>query len=335
MSSKCDFVINGKKIRARLGDTLLNAALVGGVALPHDCNTGQCDTCRVRVYSGNVDDNGTGRRDTVLACQATVIGEAVIEFDEVPEPSKSGARVTSVLKLTPDIFAVSLILDKKLTHLPGQYVKVAFAGFPARDYSPTVPLDGVVDDRTLILHIRVEPDGVVSSDLGRAIREGTRASVHGPFGNSFHRRGDGRIILVSSGTGFAPIWAIARASRFREPQREMIISVGTRRAHNLYMREELKWLASTGVQGITLTCSGPHSDISILSGRPTAHLPPLESSDTIFCAGAPAMVSAVEILADAAGATCYSDAFLPAEPSRPWRQRLASLVRHQFSGTAA
>jgi hypothetical protein len=42
------------------------------------------------------------------------------------------------------------------------------------------------------------------------------------------------------------------------------------------------------------------------------------------------MVAAVELLSESAGATCYADAFLPAEISRPWRQRLATLVRNQF-----
>jgi len=335
MPTKCELVVNSKRISARIGDTILQAALVARVVIPHDCNTGQCETCRIRVYAGDVDDQGTRRGDTVLACQATVTGEAVVEFDEVPLPSKCAATVISVADLTPDIFAVKLRLDKALSYLPGQYVKVSFAGYPARDYSPTLPADGSTDLQTLLFHIRREPDGAVSSNLGRRISAGTRARIHGPFGNSFHRRGEGRIILVSSGTGFAPIWAIARASRFREPHREMMIIAGTRHAHNLYMREEMAWLAGTGVERRILTCSGTHCDPDVRHGRPTAHLPELNSSDTVFAAGAPAMVAAVEILAEAAGATCYADAFLPAEPSRPWRQRLATLVRNQFRADAA
>jgi hypothetical protein len=47
----------------------------------------------VRIYDGEVDDGGTREGDTVLACQATVSGDAVIEFDEVPLPVKrSGSR---------------------------------------------------------------------------------------------------------------------------------------------------------------------------------------------------------------------------------------------------
>ena len=330
MSTKCELVVNGKRITARIGDTILNAALVSRIVIPHDCNTGQCETCRIRVYAGEVDDQGTRRGETVLACQATVAGGAVIEFDEVPSPSKRAGTVTSVAKLTPDIFAVTVRLDKAFTYLPGQYVKVSFAGYPVRDYSPTLPADGITDLNTLLFHIRKEPGGAVSSDLGRRISAGTRVSIEGPFGNSFHRRGDGRIILVSSGTGFAPIWAVARASRFREPDREMIVIAGARYAHNLYMREAMAWLGRTGVERLILTCSRNSHESDVRAGRPTAHLPRLDASDTVFTAGAPAMVAAVELIAESAGATCYADAFLPAEISRPWKQRLASLVRTQF-----
>src|SRR5215207_5081992 len=87
-------LINGRRINAHPGDTLLDAAMASGIVIPHDCCTGQCSTCRVRVYDGEVDDQGTRERDTVRACQATVSGDVVIEFDEVPLPGKRSGTVT-------------------------------------------------------------------------------------------------------------------------------------------------------------------------------------------------------------------------------------------------
>src|SRR5687768_6786542 len=81
-------LINGRKIQASPGDTLLDAGLANRIVIPHDCCTGQCTTCRVRVYDGEVNDEGTRDGDMVLACQATVSGHAVIEFDEVPLAAK-------------------------------------------------------------------------------------------------------------------------------------------------------------------------------------------------------------------------------------------------------
>src|SRR5688500_13577581 len=110
--------------------------MTSGIVIPHDCCTGQCSTCRVRVYDGEVDDQRSRERDTVLACQAMVSGDAIIEFDEVPLPVKRSGTVTTMTLISPDIYEVVVTLSKPLTHLPGQYVKLAFAGFPSRDYSP-------------------------------------------------------------------------------------------------------------------------------------------------------------------------------------------------------
>src|SRR5688572_28321998 len=44
-----DLVINGKTVKANYGETLVDAGLSGWVAIPHDCNSGQCETCRVSV----------------------------------------------------------------------------------------------------------------------------------------------------------------------------------------------------------------------------------------------------------------------------------------------
>ena len=77
--SSFDLVINGKTVKANYGETLVDAGLAGWVAIPHDCCSGQCETCRVTVVSGQVDDRGTADKRTVLACQAKVIGNAAID----------------------------------------------------------------------------------------------------------------------------------------------------------------------------------------------------------------------------------------------------------------
>jgi NAD(P)H-flavin reductase/ferredoxin len=312
VSSRCTLLVNGRQIEAYPGDTLLDAALGGGVVIPHDCCTAQCETCRVRVYAGTVDGQGTEQGDTVLACQALVAGDAVLEFDEVPAVTSRSGSVTALAALSPEIVQVAVTLSRPLTYLPGQYVRLWFAGAPARDYSPTLRVDGMAELNELVFHIRRCPDGVVSSRLGNGIGIGHGVRVRGPFGNAFFRKSGGRLVLVATGTGWAPIWAIARAARYHQPDREMIVVVGARDAANLYMRPSLDWLAGTGVRQITMTASRAGAGGRVVVGRPTAHLPPLQPSDTVFVAGIEDMVAAVEALAQAAGATCYADPFLPA-----------------------
>jgi ferredoxin len=94
--SSFDLVINGKTVKANYGETLVDAGLSGWVAIPHDCCSGQCETCRVSVVSGQVDDSGTAEKGTVLACQAKVIGNAAIAFDHCPEVAKRAGLVTGI-----------------------------------------------------------------------------------------------------------------------------------------------------------------------------------------------------------------------------------------------
>ena len=57
--STCNLLINGHSVKANIGESLIDAGLGGWVAIPHDCCSGQCESCRVTVVSGSVDDNGT------------------------------------------------------------------------------------------------------------------------------------------------------------------------------------------------------------------------------------------------------------------------------------
>lgn len=329
MKRTASLVINAKKISATTGQTVLDAAMGAGIFIPHDCSSGQCDTCRVRVYDGVVDDRGTRRGATVLACQTRVTGDAVLEFDAVPEPIKVPAILTGITPLAPAILELAIGLQKSLPFLPGQYVKCAFGGFPGRDYSPTQRVDGTGAIDELIVHVRRLRDGVVSSRLGTSIGIGHKVTVHGPFGSAFHRLGEGRIVLVATGTGWAPVWAIARASRFRQPDREMVVVVGARAVEDIYMRESLEWLAATGVRTVIATASAPvtRDGDGVLSGRVTDHLPIFTAEDTVYAAGNPSMVAAVQALSHEAGATCHCDPFTASPVQQSIGRRLLSFLK--------
>lgn len=113
MTDRVSLVVNGRPISAGAGQTLLDAGLASGQAIPHDCATGQCDTCRVRIHSGSVDDAGTRIGDTVLACRARLTADIAIEFDEVPDVARRAGIVDSVVELTAEIVEVTVALRKR------------------------------------------------------------------------------------------------------------------------------------------------------------------------------------------------------------------------------
>jgi NAD(P)H-flavin reductase/ferredoxin len=322
---RCHLSINGQSIESPPGVTLVDAALGAWKIIPHDCRSGQCETCRVTVVSGSVDDEGTAVGRTVLACQSRVSGDAEIRFDELPPPEKRAGKVSEMRLLTDDIVEVVVRTEPALHYLPGQYVRLKFSGFPAREYSPTVRLNGNTSAGEMVFHIRILPDGVVSSALGGAIAPGHRVHVQGPFGSAFLRDGDGPLVLVSGGTGWAPIWAIAHAARRTQPHRQTFVIAGSRDPAGSYMQPALHWLVDNGVQDVIGTVEfGAREQLRL--GRPTHYLPLLGMEDTVYVAGPAGLVDTVKRKAQDGAAQCYADPFLPSEHSMSLADRLRGVL---------
>jgi NAD(P)H-flavin reductase/ferredoxin len=309
MGNRCTLTVNGRQLRASIGDTLVEAGLAGKMLIPHDCCSGQCDTCKVRVLSGDIDDQGTLDGQMVLACQATIEGDAEIVFDEVPIPARRTGTVRAIRPLSPEILEVVVAFNSPFPYFAGQYMKVAFAGYPSRDYSPTAYLDGTLDETELVFHIKRYEGGLVSLALGDGIGIGHKVTVNGPYGHAFYRPGPSRLVLVASGTGWAPIWSVAREARIAEPTREIVIVAAARDPRNLYMGPALNWLFARGVRQIVLTATGERAGGDIRFGRPTEFLPTITAEDLVYAAGAPAMVDAVKHIAALGGAECHADPF--------------------------
>jgi NAD(P)H-flavin reductase/ferredoxin len=325
MRTTCNLIINGRSVDARIGETLVDAGLGGWIAIPHDCTSGQCETCRVEIVAGRIDDQGTRDGRSVLACQATLLGDAEIRFEEIPVTAKGSGAVTEISVLAADVVEVVVALNQPISYRPGQYLSVKFSGFPARDLSPALREDGTGHDRELVFHIRRYPGGLVSTQLGATIRIGHRVQVRGPFGYAYLREGAGPIVLVSGGTGWAPIWSLARAARREQPHRELVVIAGARDLDGLYMRRSLDWLIDDGVRDVIAVAENEYGG-PILPGRPTHYLPSLGLEDTVYVAGPPGLVDAVKRKARAAAARCYADPFLPGEQKPSFFDRIMQML---------
>jgi NAD(P)H-flavin reductase/ferredoxin len=294
------------------GDTLLDAALMNGIDMPHDCRSGICGTCRVRVLAGSVEGGETGERNSVLACQAKLRTNLKLAIDEVPEIETLAGKVRSINWLSNDVIEVAITPSRPLHYLPGQYCHFRFAGFPQRSFSPTLPLEGPIQREHIFLQIRRVPGGRVSGALGRTIKSGHKVKIIGPFGSAHLRAGAAnRLVLVAGGTGFAPIWAIAHAALCEMPDRPIVVIAGARTRPSLYMGPALLRLATfPKVRVVPVLASAPKGGTVFPVGTPVDYMPPLNRSDLVFAAGAPAMVTAISALARAAGAPCFADPFI-------------------------
>jgi 3-phenylpropionate/trans-cinnamate dioxygenase ferredoxin reductase subunit len=166
------------------------------------------------------------------------------------------------------------------------------------------------------------PDGLVSRELGLAIKPGHAAHVQGPFGQAYLREGDGPLILISGGAGWAPIWALARMARFNQRERELIVIAGSRDAENLYMRPALDWLVDDGVREVIATSETGASD-DVKRGLPTHYVPLLGLEDTVHVAGPIGLVDAIKSKALDAHARCFADPFLASPRTASLADRIA------------
>ena len=315
MSKICMVEVNGEKFSAYCGDILLDAALASGIEMPHECRSGYCGTCSVRVVSGRFFGGETDDPGVVQACRCRVVSDMNIQVEKVPETMEVSGHVSGLIQRAADVVEVCISPSHPTPYLAGQYFSVQFRGFPARCFSPTIPLDWPSDTRPLRFHVRQLSGGRVSPALGGKIVNGHRVKLAGPFGAAYLRHGHaGRLVLVASGTGFAPIWSIAEAAIRERPQRELVLIVGARSLDSLYMIPALCRLALfPGVTIVPVVSEQQSMTRAVHEGRPTDYMPELSPSDVVYAAGAPPMVEAAAGMAKAAGARCFSDPF---EPSR-------------------
>ena len=100
------------------------------------------------------------------------------------------------------------------------------------------------------LHIRHMPGGKFTDHVFGAMKEKEILRVEGPFGSFFLREdSDKPIVLLASGTGFAPIKSLIEHLQFKGISRPTVLYWGGRRPGDLYLADwvqarvtELPWL---------------------------------------------------------------------------------------------
>ncbi len=322
--------LDGQEFTARSGQVLLDAALMACVDIPHDCRAGRCGACLTQVQHGITLGGDTMRGDVVHACQARVFSDLTLAIEQLPPVVQVEARLISVVDLTPGVVQLTIAPEQPLRILPGQYCRFSFHGYPARAFSPTMPLDGQAPGDRIFLNVKRVRDGRVSSRLGGKIRSGHQLTIEGPYGHAFLRTGRrNRLVLAGSGTGFAPIWAVARTALHEDATRSMVIVAGARELRELYMAPALEFACRFPNVRITLTVEEQHSSYQhVLVGRPSDFMPELSAGDIVYAAGAPKSVETIGRLAKSAGATFFSDPFEPAgTESADWLTRAAGWLR--------
>src|SRR6185312_15766579 len=124
MRKICKVTLNQQAFHANCGDVLLDSAIMNGIDFPHDCRSGICGACRVRLVDGKVFGGTEEGSDMIHACQARIVSDLKLVTEAVPEMVSVQGRVAQLVPLAHDVTGVSLELPRPLEHLAGQYCKL-------------------------------------------------------------------------------------------------------------------------------------------------------------------------------------------------------------------
>lgn len=314
-----------RTLAVRSGDNLLEALRNHQIPVSYSCMAGRCGTCRCRIVSGNVLVTGSADTNrpatdgqTVLACQATVVEDCVIEIPEVDEivihPSKIvKTTVVGIDDLTHDIKRVRLALSKPFAFSPGQYASLQFAPQHVRPYSMAVAAGG--DE--VEFHIRIVPGGRVTSYVATQLKVGDSVRLSGPLGTAYLRqKASDPIVCIAGGTGLAPILSILRGMADRGATPPVHVYFGARSPRDVYgvaWLDELKARLPNLTVHVVVTSSGePGSYRMGVVTEAVKHDWDNLKGWRAYVAGAPAMVDASTILLRQKGIAAehvYADAF--------------------------
>lgn len=240
---------SGRQFTCDEGETVLSAAIRAGVGLPYGCKNGACGSCKGKLIEGSV-THGKHQEKALpaaeeeqglsLFCCATPASDLVIEAREVRGAGdfpikKVPCRVVNIDKVTDDVAILSLQLPaaERLQYRAGQYIEFLLKDGKRRSYSMA---NAPHLDEHITLHIRHLPGGVFTDHVFGSMKERDILRFEGPLGTFFLREdSDKPMVLLASGTGFAPIKAIIEHAASKKTARPMLLYWGGRRPRDLYM----------------------------------------------------------------------------------------------------
>lgn len=307
-------------------ETILAAALSAGVELAHDCKSGFCGSCRIRVLEGEVfyDEDLIGLSEEeqgcgfALACQARARMALRIEAELMPsdrvEPSEFSATVLSVTKVGRDIIRLRLQHVGEMPRFqPGQYVDVVTESGAVRSFSiASAPSAGEIE-----LHIRIIPGGMFTAGVLPNLQPGEQVRLHGPHGLfRFHPEDFRPLLLVATGTGMAPIYAMLAALKEDPDCPPVAVYWGMRDEDELYVADEIKALGEafddfSFVPVLSQAAKDGAHRKGYVQDAVLADLPDL-SEHAIYLCGSPKMIADARARFLEAGASVnhiYADSF--------------------------
>ena len=246
---------SGRSFTVEGDETLLSAGIRQGLNMPYGCKDGACGSCKCKKISGEVQlgtyqtkalSDKERAQGLVLTCCATALSDVVLESKQVTSADafpmkKMPVRIASMEKVSSDVMRIFLQLPatELMQYHAGQYVEFLLRDGSRRAYSmANAPHTLAADAPKVELHIRHMPGGKFTDHVFGAMKEKDIQRVEGPQGSFYLREESAMpIVLLASGTGFAPIKALIEHMQHKGITRPTRLYWGGRRPSDLYLND--------------------------------------------------------------------------------------------------
>jgi NAD(P)H-flavin reductase/ferredoxin len=241
---------------------VLDAAERAGYSMPSSCRKGACNTCEAALLDGELEQRGRGRRTardgTALMCRAQSRADLVIRpkrFERIDIFRRKiiTTRIFRVARPASDVTILNLRfpIGLRAPFKAGQYLQVIMADGDRRNFSMA---NAARHNDGAELHIRHVAGGKFSIETLSRLAVGDVLPVEIPYGDFYLRATERPVILLASGTGFAPIKSIVETSVHAGNRRPMHLYWGAREAKDIYLADlparwaqRLPWFSFTPV----------------------------------------------------------------------------------------
>lgn len=191
---------SGRQYDVLPGQSLLEAGLSAGIALPFGCANGSCGDCQARLLNGQV--KKIRNHDFLLTeaqkldggcllCSTTAVTDVQIDVlvatsvDDIPEQQLQAKLCRIEHKPDVSIVAFKFTRGKALRFLPGQRVKLTLASGDTVELPiASCPCDAQYVEFHLFANTAHKDDsGQFGESVFSKINERKRVSISGPIGN--------------------------------------------------------------------------------------------------------------------------------------------------------
>ena len=243
------------RIQAEEGETILASLLRAGIDFPHDCQAGNCGTCKCELVSGEITelpysefalDEDERARDLILACRSQAWSDCVVrplaEDDQIVHPSRiMQCAVVAIESLTHNIRALKLAIKSggPYTFSAGQYAQLEFApGLGGYFSMANRPVDPVLE-----FHVRREQHQGATEYVHSRLQIGDMVKVTGPSGFAYLRGShSGPVLAVAGGSALAPLRSIIESRCWRPGARNRLY-FGVRSERDVFGEARMQRLA--------------------------------------------------------------------------------------------